>query len=106
MYCTDTNFLSDFWVLFLKRGGFLKVQLSINDELMKKVDKYAEENYISRSTFFALSATQYINQQELASAVKGMALSMRRIADNNVVDSDTLRELSDFEKICKSIYGL
>lgn len=84
----------------------MKVQLSVNDDLMKKVDKYAEESYVSRSTFFSLAATQYINQQELAAAVKGMALSMRRIADNNSVDADTLRELSEFEKICRSLYGV
>lgn len=84
----------------------MKVQLSLNDDLMKRVDKYAEENYISRSTFFALAASQFVNQQEVVSAIKGMALSMKKIADNNCVDDETLRDLEDFERICKNLYGV
>ena len=77
----------------------MKVQISIDDKLVERVDKYAEENYISRSGLFSIAMTQYLNANETLSIVRDMGLCMRKIADNNCVDAETMEKLKDFERL-------
>ena len=81
----------------------MKVQISIDDELMKRVDTYADENYLSRSTLFTIAVTQYINAQEVTNAIKEMAVTMKKIADTGKVDHETLEQLEDFERLSKML---
>lgn len=83
----------------------MKVQISLDDELLNRVDNYADRNYMSRSGLISLSLTQYLSQNEMMVAVKDMALCMRKIADNGEVDEETMKQLEDFERICKMITG-
>lgn len=78
-----------------------KVQISIDDELLKRIDKCADDNYTSRSGLISLAMADYLNSKEVFSLVKDMAFAVRKIADNNVVDDDTMKQLEDFERICK-----
>lgn len=70
---------------------------------MKRIDDYADRNYMSRSGLMALACTQYLNTNEMILAVKDMALSMRKIADTGVVDHETMEQLEDFERFSKMI---
>lgn len=79
----------------------MKVQITCDDELMKRVDAFADENYMSRSGLFALAVAQYINAQEAVNAIKQMALAMRKIADTGKVDHETMEQLEDFERLAK-----
>jgi metal-responsive CopG/Arc/MetJ family transcriptional regulator len=79
----------------------MKVQISLNDELVCKIDKYAELNYTTRSGFISMACAQFLSAQELTSAVRDMALSLRRIADSGTVDESTLRDLEEFERMAK-----
>lgn len=81
----------------------MKVQMSLNDELVKKIDKYVEENYLTRSGFVSIACAQYLAGYELTCAIKEMALCLRKIADNGTVDAETLRELEDFERLAKML---
>lgn len=76
----------------------MKVQISVDDELMARVDNYADENYMSRSGLITLALCQYLNQAEATKAVKEMAVCMRKIADNGKVDHETMEKLEDFER--------
>lgn len=78
-----------------------KVQISIDDNLLARIDKCADDNYTSRSGFISLGMAEYLNTKEVIGLVKDMAFAVRKIADNNVVDDDTLKQLEDFERICK-----
>lgn len=80
-----------------------KVQISIDDNLLSRIDKYAHDNYTSRSGLISLGMTEYLNTKEVIGLVKNMSFAIRKIADNNVVDDDTLKQLEDFERICKII---
>lgn len=79
----------------------MKVQITLDDALMQRADEYAAANYMSRSGLVALSLTSYLNQVDVVSAVCSMALSMKKIADTGVVDTDTLKKLEDFERLSK-----
>lgn len=78
----------------------MKVNITINEELMKRADAYAERNYLSRSGLMSLALTNYLNSFELLSSLNDIKFSMRKIADNNVVDEETLEKLTDFERLC------
>lgn len=78
-----------------------KITISLDDELLKRVDNYSDENYMSRSGLISLSLTQYLNSADVTKAIKDLAFAMRKIADNGVVDEDTQKQLEDFERLSK-----
>jgi metal-responsive CopG/Arc/MetJ family transcriptional regulator len=83
----------------------MKVNVSLDDELMVRIDNYADNNYMSRSGFISLACTQYLNSMEAMMLVKDMALAMRKIADSGTVDDATIKQLEDFERISKFLVG-
>ncbi len=83
----------------------MKVQISMDDKLVERLDRYAEENYMSRSGLLSLAASQYLNANEVILLVKDMSLAMRKIADSGEVDAETTQKLEDFERICKMLIG-
>lgn len=83
----------------------MKVQITLDDALMERVDAYADENYMSRSGLLSLAVTQYLNAAEVSKAIKEMALCMRKIADNGTVDHETMEQLEDFERLSKILVG-
>lgn len=80
-----------------------KVQISIDDKLLERIDKYADSNYTSRSGLISLGMAEYLNSKEVIGLVKDMSLAVRKIADNNLVDDSTMEQLEDFERICKML---
>ena len=83
----------------------MKVQVSMDNALVNRVDQYADDNYMSRSALVTLALTQFLNAQEVTSAVKDMAICIRKIADTGEVDSETQQKLSDLERRCKVLVG-
>lgn len=81
----------------------MKVQITLDDALMERVDVYADENYMSRSGLLSLAVTQYLNAAEATKAIKEMAVCMRKIADNGTVDHETMEQLEDFERLSKML---
>lgn len=81
----------------------MKVQVSLDDNLVSRIDSYADANYMSRSGLISLATTQYLNQVEAMMFIKDMSLAMRKIADTGNVDHDTLEKLEDFERFCKLV---
>lgn len=84
----------------------MKVGITLDDELLKRIDSYADENYMSRSGLLSVAATHYLNALEVQSAIKDISLAMRKIADTGKVDHETLEQLEDFERLAKFMtYG-
>jgi metal-responsive CopG/Arc/MetJ family transcriptional regulator len=83
----------------------MKVQISINDELLERADNFADENYMSRSGLIAQALNQYLTQAEVAIAVKNMALSLRKIADTGQLDDEAIKQFEDYERIAKMYSG-
>ena len=82
-----------------------KVQISIDDELLERIDRIADSNYMTRSGLISLSCTQYVNSQDVILAIRDMRLAMRKIADTGVVDDETMQQLQDFERMSKMFLG-
>lgn len=79
----------------------MKVQITLDDELMKRVDTYADENYMSRSGLISLAATQFLNAADVSRAIKDLSLAMQKIAETGQLDHDTMEQLEDFERLAK-----
>ena len=79
----------------------MKVNITLDDELMNRLDEYADRNYMSRSGLVSLALTQYLNSNEMVLAVKDMALCIRKIADTGKLDHETIEKLEDFERFSK-----
>ena len=84
----------------------MKVNITLDDELMKRVDKYADENYMSRSGLISLATTQFLNASDVTTAIKDMSIAMRKIADKAVVDKETIEALEDMERLSKYLTGI
>lgn len=78
----------------------MKVQITLDDELMKRVDAYADENYMSRSGLLSIAVTQYLNTKEMIGAITRMGVAMEKIADKGEIDEQTQKELEDFQRMC------
>lgn len=83
----------------------MKVQLTLDDELVKRVDSYADNNYMSRSGLVSFALSQFLNGAEATKAIKDMALCMRKIADTGTVDHEIIEQLEDFERFTKVFLG-
>lgn len=83
----------------------MKVNITLDDDLMKRLDDYADRNYMSRSGLVSLAVTQYLNANEMVLAVRDMSLCMRKIADTGTVDRETMEQLEDFERFAKVLSG-
>lgn len=81
----------------------MKVQITLDDALMERVDAYADENYMSRSGLLSLAITQFLNASDVTKAIKEMAVCMRKIADTGTVDHDVMEQLEDFERLSKML---
>lgn len=81
----------------------MKVQITLDDALMERVDAYADENYMSRSGLLSLAITQFLNASDVTKAIKEMAVCMRKIADTGTVDHEVMEQLEDFERLSKML---
>lgn len=77
----------------------MKINVSMDENLLKRVDVYAGSNYMTRSGLLSFAVTQYLNQVEVMSCIKDMAAAMRKIADTGVVDEEILKDLEEFQKM-------
>ena len=82
-----------------------KINISINEDLLKRADKFGKDNSISRSGLISLSLSQYLAQQEVFVLLKGMNVAMKKIADKGEIDAETMEQLEDFERICNLLVG-
>lgn len=77
----------------------MKVQISLDDALMSRIDTYADSNYMSRSGLISLACTQFLNSADMIRAVCEMSLAMQKIADKGEVDAETQKQLDDFQRL-------
>ncbi|HEY9758805.1 MAG TPA: hypothetical protein V6C97_26795 [Oculatellaceae cyanobacterium] len=81
----------------------VKVNITVDEDLMRRIDEYVDENYMNRSSLISLATTQFLNAAEVTTAVKLMSVAMRKIADTGVVDAESMEQLEDFERLVKML---
>lgn len=83
----------------------IKVGITLDEDLLCRMDEYADENYLNRSSLISLAVTQFLNSAAVTKAISDMAFSMRKIADSGKVDDETQKQLCDFERLSKMLLG-
>lgn len=81
----------------------MKLQISLDDDLVKKIDSYAKLHYMSRSGLISLTMTQFLSSEDLKSALFSLSSAMNRIADMGSIDEESRRQLRDLETFCKVV---
>ncbi len=81
----------------------MKINVSIDDELVARVDKYAEANYMSRSGLISQALNQYLSSKEAVMRLSEITLAMQKIADNNEITEDQKREIEDWQRLARMI---
>lgn len=61
-----------------------RIQISIPDETLDRIDRYAAAASLSRSAFFAMAASEYINAKEKAPLISGAFESMATLVNARV----------------------
>ena len=80
-----------------------KIQISIDDKLLKRVDAYADENYQSRSGLITVACVEYLNARETMGLVRNLSLAIKKIADTGNVSEEALQAMEDFERFVKYV---
>ncbi len=80
-----------------------KVNISIDDELLKRADNYADANYTSRSGLLTTALVEYLNSREMITAVRKLNLTLEKIASDGECDEETLMELEDFSRLANML---
>ena len=80
-----------------------KVMISLDDELLKRIDDYADDNYMSRSGLVSLATTQYLNANDTLSLLNDLTLAVKKIADEKQIDDALLEQIRDYERMAKLI---
>ena len=81
----------------------MKINITMNDELLERLDNYAKEQFTTRSGLISLACTQYLNQQEALNLLRAMTSAMQRIAETGTVDEEAKQQVEDIQRIGKML---
>lgn len=78
-----------------------KVNISIDDDLIKRIDNYADSHYMSRSGLISIACDEYLSNREIWTILPDISVTLKKIADKGNVDHETMEKLEDFERFFK-----
>lgn len=61
-----------------------RVQISIDDDVLEKIDAFAKQSALSRSAFLSMAAVDYIAAKEKAPLITSAFSSMAALLDSRV----------------------
>lgn len=83
----------------------VKVNVTLDEELLQRIENYADENYLTRSGLISLAASQFLLREEASKAVVDLSLTMRKIADSGTIDEEQQKQLEYFERFARMLSG-
>lgn len=85
----------------------VRVQITIKEELLKKVDEHAKSAGLSRSGFMSLAASDYISAKEKAPKVSEAFVRMATLIDQRMNGAITKEELeTKLDEVGKTVSDL
>lgn len=79
----------------------MKITISIDDELLIKVDEYVKKNYMTRSGLIAMCLSQHLNNQELIEGIKTLSKALSDISLSKSLTEEELKKIEDLDVIVK-----
>lgn len=83
----------------------MKVNITLNDDLLEKIDKKADEMFMSRSGFVALCCTEKLQNMEAIEMLGQMTAAFKSIALKGTVDEETQLKINAIVELFDGIYG-
>lgn len=74
----------------------MKMTISMDDELAKKLEVYAEKNYTNKSAVISQGVRQIIMQDTLIQMFSDVGFAVKRVAENNTLDDESKKKLDEF----------
>lgn len=71
----------------------MKMNVTMNNELCRRLDEYCKANGDSRSGFISMAVARELNSYEMLLAVKGIEEALQVVASKNELDEDTAKKL-------------
>lgn len=79
----------------------VKLQITMDEDLLADVDDYCDKNYMNRSWLITQAVNQVINQQKVIDALCDISIAIKKVSDTGVLDEETEKQLADFETVVK-----
>lgn len=83
----------------------MKLTISLDEDLVRRLDDEADSCYLSRSSVITLACTQYLDQKLALNALIDVSIAMNKIAESGTIDDDSKKKLADFEKLVMVMTG-
>lgn len=77
-----------------------RVTMTLNDELLKRIDTYAKDNYMNRSSVVSFACNQFLTGVELTSLMVDMKRAVKKIADSGNCTEEQMKELEKYQSLC------
>lgn len=84
----------------MKGVFYMRVNMTLNNELLERIDNYAKSNYMNRSSVVSFACNQFLISNELQSLLVDMKRALQTIANKDTITDEQLKELEKFENIC------
>lgn len=81
----------------------MKVNVSMDDRLAKRMDDYADANYMTRSGLITVALTQYLNTQDMIDTIKKMGISLSKMANKNSVSESDKEEMEGYANLLQKL---
>lgn len=78
-----------------------KVNVSIPDELLQRLDEYADNNFQSRSGAITMMVNQFLMGQQIQVQITEMVDALKKIANGKDLTDEELSALAGFEAMAK-----
>lgn len=80
-----------------------KVNLSIPDELLQRLDEYADSNFQSRSGAVTMMVNQFLMSQQIQAQMQDMVDALKKLAENENLTDEEIVKLQGFELLMKQL---
>jgi metal-responsive CopG/Arc/MetJ family transcriptional regulator len=75
----------------------MKINITVNDLLLEKVDAISEKNFMSRSAFISLCLNEKIKQDEIMEGINLLKEVIKKIKECGNLDEDDKGKIEKFE---------
>jgi metal-responsive CopG/Arc/MetJ family transcriptional regulator len=76
-----------------------KVQISIDDDLLVKVDDYCKKNCITRSGFISMMCSQWLQKEELTKTLNILQGAMLKVTEGKDLPPEQQQEIDDYMRL-------
>lgn len=83
----------------------IKVQITVEEDLLQRVESYADEHFTTRSGVFNLGAEQLLLQDEARKSLNALTDALQRIAASNKISEEDKRQIDSFSYLAATLNG-